>query len=294
MVTDASESLDSHEVDSLDSRNTTRLMISDSRVTADRLSAIVESWRMVSREPLVKIRATVAYLVSTWSPMASSPDMSRLFADAPAPVYASDSNKGLAAFAGGSVAVVDATNNEPMHRLLHDGVFDDDDGGYDTNAFMLLGRMVSDSGILVDPVTSQACARIFVSQSTFKRPAPDNWKVCQMDGVLHILIAGVPLFHVAVLAHTINEAIRGYFVDTEDRQMDAFLSPIESEKFDFLLFANTINQEHLVEEARAAARRRAAGETIARIMGPSVQAHIWRPGGNLASRLAVRNSIDSC
>lgn len=282
-ATDAGESMDHEEAVSMDSRTTTFLMISDSRVTADRLSAIVQSWSMRSREPLVITQATMAYLISTWSPLASSPDMSRLFADAPAPVYASKTNKGLVAFAGGNVAVIDATNNESMHRLLYDGVFEDDDGdGYDANAVELLGRLVSDSGIHTDPTTSQAGARIFVSQSTFKKSPPENWMICHMDGVLHILLAGVPLFHVAVLSHTINEAIRKHHVDTEDHHCWC-------EKFDFLLFATTITQEHFAEEARAVARRRVAGETIARIMGPRVQARVWRPGGKLATRLATQH-----
>jgi hypothetical protein len=281
-VTNSGESMDYDECHNL-SRRATFLMVSDSRVTPDRLSALIESWNMVARER-EGFHASVAHLISTWSPAPSSPDMSRLFIDAPAPVHASII-KGVVAFAGGNVVVVDATSNEPVHTLVYGGVMDDTV----ERDSMLLRQAVSESGILTDPGMSQACARIFISQSTLKTRPPHNWIIRQMDGVLHILLVGVPLLHVTALSHTINEAIHRHFVGMDGRQPDdRFLDDAEVENFEFLLYATRINQEHLAEEACAVARRQKAGETIARMLGPLIQAHVWRPGGRLAARLSAR------
>jgi hypothetical protein len=294
----------------------TFIVLSDDRVTAQRLGSILLTFsniyndrRMVAfnihwdlRNPFQfdftldaktskfadtvacnDLRSALAYAVGMWSTGASTvPDMAKIFDGAPAPVRAFDV-PGLVTFAGGSVVVADVTHCEKFHRLMGYGTSEEEDQ-------VLLRDVVTEIGILSDPVTSASSSRVLVAQTTQINTAIVGSLIRWMDGVLYVLVAGTPLAQVAARAHTMYEEIgKSFAQNPRDEHFYDYYETFQG--MDFL--TDAVDAEALAEEARATSRRRAAGDTITRVVAArmdALKARLWHPTGRLAAKLAARHS----
>jgi hypothetical protein len=287
------------------------LTLSDSRVTPERLVDILNtfSWlyndrrilqcgylrnSLVTREELViadkvvrlAMRLALEFAVNTWTKTSRLvPDMARLFASAPAPVYTSDT-VGLVTFAGGSVTVADATECEKFHRLT--GCCLVDLGGVE----ILLREVVKELGISIDSIAAKATARILVGQKTQVRAAYMKTSRVWMDGILHVLVTGTPLAQVATLIHSEYEAI-GELFSRRPRTEEWFNNFEWEDDYDKEFASSPLAATMLPGEARAVSQRHAAGKRLAQavdVWADRVKEIVWRPDGRLASNLAARYS----
>jgi hypothetical protein len=232
------------------------------------------------------MRSALEFAVNTWTTTSKLvPDMARLFASAPAPVYTSDI-VGLVTFAGGSVAVADATDCEKFHRLTGCGLVGF--GGVET----LLREVVKEVGISIDSMAAKATARILVGQTTQVYTTYMKTSHVWMDGILHVLVTGTPLAQVATLIHSGYDAIGDSF--SRRPRSEEWFNDFEWDDFCGKEFAtSSLIATVLPNEARAASRRHVAEKRLAQavdVWADRVKEIVWRPGGRLASKLAARYS----
>lgn len=244
--------------------------------------------RSVRRDSLRTANVTLHYgvraIVATWAMQdALPPNMLALFARAPLPVRAITGGAWPAiTFAGGNVAVaaIDGRSAERITRVGDEMEYlSDEDAGEEAYAeATMLSEACRAAGFC-----NSSRIQILICQT--HHVAPDERRcqaVCQeaCGAVpLRIMVTGVPMSHVATLAHSIYSKLAEDPTDLGFGECPDIFTVVPSPE--------TIHMNENERANRVEATRLIRREVERRLGG--IKAHLWRPSGNLVQ--AAREAI---